>query len=170
MTHLDQNRDEAKSFLDSAKLMYHNEQYAELGVLLSCLRGLDVLHQSHHWQTLGPEFFADHQLFQRLYETVNAEIDELAEKAIGLGSIKLTNYFTQMHHVFLFLKLVNQHKPLVEESLRGEELFVALGGLIMEELKQQGIMSPGLEQTIGNFLDKHEGHLYLLKQRVGIVG
>jgi hypothetical protein len=40
MTHLDQNRDEAKSFLDSAKLMYHNEQYAELGVLLSCLRGL----------------------------------------------------------------------------------------------------------------------------------
>jgi hypothetical protein len=69
--------------------------------------------------------------------------------------------------IFNATKIHNLHDSI---TLRGEELFVALGGLIMEELKQQGIMSPGLEQTIGNFLDKHEGHLYLLKQRVGIVG
>jgi hypothetical protein len=91
----------------------------------------------------------------------------LAEKLVGVGSIKLTNYFSHIKHIHDFLSLVNRGKPLIEESYRGECLFVAGGELVMEQLKQQGLVTTGVEQAIGNVLDKHEGSLYLLKQRVG---
>jgi hypothetical protein len=167
MTNLEQCREEFGPFLAASKQQYKQEQYAELAVWMSCLQALNILHQSHHWQTMGKEFYADHLLFERLYDATIADIDMLAEKLVGVGSIKLTNYFSHIKHIHDFLSLVNRGKPLIEESYRGECLFVAGGELVMEQLKQQGLVTTGVEQAIGNVLDKHEGSLYLLKQRVG---
>ncbi len=143
-----------------------DEKFAELGILLGFLRGLYMLHQSHHWQSTGKVFYGDHLLFQRLYEGIAPEIDDLAERAVGSsGDSSLTNYFKQIEHMKRFLKSVNSRSPVVKDSLNAEVLFLALGREVMRRLENKGILSPGLEQLIGNILDKHETHVYLLRQR-----
>lgn len=142
------------------------EEYKELGVFLGCLEALVTVHHAHHWQTLGDNFYADHELFQRLYEESYDEVDGLGEKAVGLGSPALTNYFRLHKHHYAFFKCINMGEDPATESLKAEVTFVVLGELIMKVLKEQGLMTSGLEQTIGSILEKHESHIYLLKQRV----
>ena len=60
--------------------------YSQLSVVLVHLKHLYVLHQNHHWTSMGDPFYGDHLLFQRLYEATVEEIDSIAEKAIGLVS------------------------------------------------------------------------------------
>jgi hypothetical protein len=54
---------------------------------LAALRALAMVHQTHHWLTSGPAFYADHLLFERLYadtmlgEWREAQKREAAERA-----------------------------------------------------------------------------------------
>ena len=145
--------------------LYPNQEYAELGVFLAFLRALTIVHQSHHWQTYGANFMGDHLLFERLYNETNAEVDVVAEKAVGVGGIELTNYFAQLHQIQHFLDGVAKGEALTTESRRAEIMLLVSGELILESLNQKGILTTGIEQAIGNVLDLHEGHLYLLQQR-----
>src|SRR4051812_18132683 len=51
--------------------------------LLGKLRLLAMYYQTAHWQSKNPIFYSDHLLFDRLYNAVNAEIDGVAERAVG---------------------------------------------------------------------------------------
>lgn len=144
-------------------------KYRKLAVWLGFLRGLYFLHQTHHWQTSGEKYYSDHLLFQRLYEEILPEIDSLAEKIIGLESIRLVNQMHQIRHAEEFITLATSNPDgLVARSLVAELAFVKSGELAMEELKGTKLLTPGLEQSIGNILDLHESHLYLLKRRYTI--
>lgn len=90
----------------------------------------------------------------------------MGEKAVGLGSPALTNYFRLHRHHYSFFKCVNKGEDPATESLKGEVIFVVLGEVIVRLLKEQGLLTTGLEQTLGTILDTHESHIYLLKQRV----
>ncbi len=52
------------------ELFQQTDDYSELAILLALLRSLNILHQSHHWQSEGNQFYSDHLLFQRLYEKI----------------------------------------------------------------------------------------------------
>lgn len=142
-----------------------NESYAELAIILGFLRGLLILHQSHHWQTIGQTAYSDHLLLQRLYETIEKEIDLLGEKIVGTGAIQLTNYFKQLKHIEYFLDQVNSPSPIIEDSFMGELLFIVCSEEVIRRLYSKNLITPGIEQCVGNMLDKHEEHLYLLRQR-----
>lgn len=142
-----------------------DEEYKELSILLGFLRSLGMIHHSHHWQTLGDSYFGDHLLYERLYKTIEGEVDVLGEKVVGVGSPALTNYFRQLLHMKTFMKAINQGDPLITESFRAEILFVLCGELIVKLLERSGLLTTGIEQAVGNILDKHEGHIYFLKQR-----
>jgi len=157
-------QDMALMVSDCAKL-HKGQEYAELAVFLGYLRALTIVHQSHHWQTAGQNFYSDHILFERLYNETNGEVDTIAEKTVGVGNVALTNYFIQMHHVVKFLESVAKGEAITTESLRAEMMLVIAGEIILETLKQRGNLSSGVEQAIGNVLDLHEGHLYLLQNR-----
>ena len=49
-------------------MTYGDAKYAELGIFLDLLRALSLLHHTHHWQTMGSQFYGDHLLYQRLYD------------------------------------------------------------------------------------------------------
>lgn len=144
---------------------YPEQEYAELGVLLGYLRSLGIVHQSHHWQTLGKNYYGDHLLYERLYNDIVKEADLLAEKIVGVGDARLTNYFAQLENMKCFLNGVSKGEELSVESYRAELMFLVAGELITELLERKGILTRGLEQSLGNILDKHEEHVYLLKQR-----
>lgn len=143
--------------------------YGVLGALLGALKGLYNIHQAHHWQVQGTSSYADHLLFQRLYEGMLPEIDSVAEKLVGVDGPGLTNFFLQAKLMEHFMKLAvtsNPSTPLHENGLRAELLFLALTNLCIATLKDDNSLSTGLEQTLGALAEKHEEHTFLLQQRV----
>jgi DNA-binding ferritin-like protein len=147
--------------------LYDNHPFAPLASFLAITEALQMVHHSHHWQTHGPEFYADHLLFERLYTAILEEIDTVGEKLIGVSKeSKLTNYFARMKAMDKFLHMVTTQEPYINVSFKAEQIYLAAGEHMMKTLKEAGLLSPGLEQMIGNILDKHESHVYLLMQRV----
>ena len=109
-------------------------KYRKLGVLLGFLRGLGFLHQTHHWQSSGINYYSDHIMFERLYTDITPEIDILAEKIIGLESIRLVSQVNQIRHMEEFITLATSHpEGLVARSLIAELAFIKCGELFMEE-------------------------------------
>lgn len=158
----------ARTFLNEEIKKYGNTQYAELAVLLSVIRGVSLIHQQNHWITQGKEFYGDHLLFMRLYESVDAEIDKLAEKIVGLSTINFVCLVPQLAHINNFISLFSSElseKATAKSSYQAELFFMAFCTIVFEQLKTVKLLTPGLEQTIGTFLENHETNIYLLKQR-----
>jgi len=57
--------------------------------LLTYARALYQMYQNFHWKSAGPQYYGDHQLYQRLYEGVLPEIDQLAERIMGTETHEL---------------------------------------------------------------------------------
>ena len=67
-----------------------NPQLSSMLHLWATLRAAHHLFWTLHWQSRGPNFYGDHQLFERLYKARLEEIDDLAELIAGhFGSDKL---------------------------------------------------------------------------------
>jgi DNA-binding ferritin-like protein len=146
--------------------------YPQLSVVLVHLKYLAALHQNHHWTAMGDPYYGDHLLFQRLYDGVDAEIDLVAEKSIGLGCT--SNVDLNLVHSQL-LKLVSgqgsatmipQSSDLAKKSLMAEMNFLAVMKHLCDSIKDCGLMTNGLDKMLAGIEDKHEGHVYLLKQRI----
>ena len=143
-------------------------EYAQLAAFLAATEALQMIAHSHHWQTKGENFYGDHLLYQRLYEAILPEIDLIGEKLIGVSQdVSLTNYFKRVKAMEMFLKAVtHSDQPYIVVSHDAELTYVRMGGELMDQLEQDGLLTRGLEQMLGNVLDKHEEHIYLLDQRV----
>jgi len=157
--------------LVEAMLASSNEPYFQLHVVLSFLRYLYLLHQTNHWTASGDPYYGDHLLFERLYTATVEEIDAIGEKAVGLGSPHLVNLDSQLKSVMLIQESNHRHyvipRPdeLVDSSLVAEATFLCSMKLICDSLKSDGLMTHGLDNLLAGIEDKHEGSLYLLKQR-----
>ena len=57
---------------------------ARLQDVLAVLRAQAWLYHTSHWQTMGPNFFGQHLLFERLYYGLPDQYDALAEKSVAL--------------------------------------------------------------------------------------
>lgn len=146
-------------------------QYPQLSVLLVHLKFLYSVHQNHHWITKGDPFYGDHLLFQRLYSGSAEDVDALAEKVIGLGG---TNNVNLMLQTAQMLKLVQgygmtstipQPSELPRRSYLAEMNFLKVADYLANQLKEFGLMTRGLDNLLAGIEDKHEGFVYLLKQR-----
>lgn len=146
-------------------------QYAELSTIVVKLRYLAMVHQTHHWTAKGDPFYGDHLLFQRLYDSVNEEIDKVAEKAVGLGGVDNVSLpLTGM----LLSKLCSEYESemtmpsansLVKRSLAAEVDFLRCMATCVDSLRNSGMMTRGLDNMLAGIEDSHEGNVYLLKQR-----
>jgi hypothetical protein len=135
---------DAQALFNSMLNGYAGAPAAELGVLLSALKALAVVHQSHHWQTRGVTYYGDHLLFERIYGNVDGEVDGIAEKAVGFGP-----------HLLVQPIVVSTHQLMVL-------LHLAYAGL-----EKSGLLSLGVDNRLQGIADKHEENIYLLQQRAG---
>jgi len=162
---MDRNASVIKSRIGSVDL----SPGSELPGLLAFLRALAWVHQTHHWLTCGGDYYGDHLLFERLYDGTVAEIDQVAEKAIGLGVP--STCLQPMAQAGAMVQFLRSFKPgscpfeYASSSLQAERDFLDCTKSLVEILKNRGALSRGLDNLIAGIEDKHEGHVYLLGQR-----
>jgi DNA-binding ferritin-like protein len=132
--------------------------------VLGCLRAQYLSYQTSHWLVKGGTFYGNHLLFQRLYESVQGQIDQLAEKITGyLGSEAVSiNY--QMRHISDYTYSwsaidCNHKRGLQSEADLQQALKRAYDGI-----KQAQAMSLGLDDWIMATANAHEENEYLLQQ------
>jgi DNA-binding ferritin-like protein len=148
-----------------------NLPYPQLSVFLVHLKFLYFVHQNHHWTCKGDPFYGDHLLFQRLYEGVQEEIDSVAEKTIGLGTsanvdlVLQTSQLMRLMQGYGMSQTIPQPNELAKRSLAAEMNFLACTSKLVESMKECGLLTRGLDNLVAGIEDKHEGHVYLLKQR-----
>jgi DNA-binding ferritin-like protein len=145
--------------------------YSELSVLLAHLEYLKKVHHTHHWISRSDSFFGDHELFSRLYQTVEGEIDMVAEKAIGMGSSinvdlsLVTSQCFKMVQGYGATSTIPQTSDLARRSYQAEMTFLKTTSRLVDSLKETGRLTRGVDNMIAGIEDKHESHVYLLKQR-----
>jgi DNA-binding ferritin-like protein len=162
----------ATKLLQGAMKVYDGSEYryGDLAVWLGFLRALGMIHHSHHWQTTGSPFYGDHKLLEQLYSSVQGEVDTVGEKVVGLDSPILTNYFMQMKHMLSFMQGVSDSsKPPMVVSLQAELVFIACGEMITDRLESEDLLTSGVANMLGDILDRHESHVYLLQQRLAFI-
>ena len=146
--------------------------YPELSVLLVHLKFLAAVHQNHHWTTKGDPFYGDHLLFERILGGVCGEIDSVAEKAIGLGSTSNVDLVMQHKQLCQLVQgygmtsTVPQPTELAKRSYLAEMNFLKVASHLVEHMKECGTLTRGLDNLLAGIEDAHEGHIYLLKQRI----
>jgi DNA-binding ferritin-like protein len=145
--------------------------FSQLSVMLAYLEFLKKVHHTHHWIAKGDPFYGDHLLFQRLYEGVEDDIDVVAEKAVGLGTIANVDLNLVTAQCYRLVQnygpssTIPQPTELFRRSYQAEMTFLKVVARLVESLKECGLLTRGLDNMIAGIEDKHETHVYLLKQR-----
>lgn len=166
-----------QSFSMALLSQWMSQPYAELSVLLSWLRALQTVHQSNHWQSSADPFYGDHKLYDRIYEGVTADIDRVAEKAVGMGTADLVSPCIVMHQANAILAAYYLSRPgipqpndLAVRSLHMERTFIGVITEMAECLATRHLLTKGVDNMLAELADRHEGNVYLLKQRATLGG
>lgn len=138
-----------------------------LASVATTLRAVYLMHQAAHLQTKGPSFYGDHKLFGKLYADTFDEIDSVSERAIGLGDpllvcpLKTSTLAVELLEAFGRSCDVPDADKLVKLSLEAER-----GLLQILASAMQDDVTDGVSNLLQGIADNHEGHVYLLQQRL----
>lgn len=131
---------------------------------IATLRALSCYYQTAHWVSKGSQYYGDHLLFQRLYEAASGDIDGVGEKAMGITQDDVAvDLKTNIEMVSKILNNMDYEPDSYFES--AAKLERALIKLCCEAAKDDS-NSEGVKNMFAGLADKHEGHVYLLQQRV----
>lgn len=156
---------------DNALQDWSGVPYAELSYLLAWLRYLSMLHQTHHWIAKGDSFYGDHELFAKLYERTLEDVDEVAEKAVGLGTEQNAALASQIVQIMKICRAfdtpqtVPQSSELAKASLAAERMFLKTLTMTYQSMQQASTLTPGVDNMIQQVADRHEKHVYLLGRK-----
>lgn len=134
--------------------------------ILSVLRAQYMSYQTSHWQSQGQAYYGNHLLFQRLYEGVQAEVDAVAEKAVGYLGADAVELVPQAQLVLSWVsrwsKVVDHHK----RGLQSERDVQAVLQAAYDAIKAARAMTLGLDDWIMATANAHDTNAYLLQQVV----
>lgn len=145
-----------------------------LALLVVWHKALAFIHQAHHWQTRGSNYYGDHLLFMRIYEGIVPLVDQLAERAVGLGGPEKVAVGTQLsllnqliEHLYLDVSADVSPDMMPGLSLKAEEQLLEFMRASYDMLDKAGTLTMGVDDLLQAIASKHEEFVYLLKQRVG---
>lgn len=142
------------------------------GQYVANIRALYLLHQNHHWLSIGGTSYGDHLLFERIYGSAQEHADQAAEKVIGLYGIKCIDTVVQAEMISTLLKKY-QYKDtsaLAEASKSAEDDFQTFSKTFYNTLEENDLMTLGMDDLIMAIANEREEAIYLLKQRIGQAG
>jgi DNA-binding ferritin-like protein len=129
--------------------------------VLAVLRGQTWLYHTLHWQSMGPNFYGQHLLFERLYTALPDQYDGLAEKAVALfGPVAVEPVAAILSAAGHLSKWTGD--PLAA-GLASEADLAAAIGLALEQAETD----PGLTNFLQGLADEHQTNVYLLQQVQG---
>lgn len=139
----------------AADLPWHHDMVS----LLALLRALQWNYQHAHWQTVGPEFYGNHLMFERLYNTLTEEIDTLAEKVVGHSGYDSIDLLQQMVAAHWWLQQWASISCHHKRSMWAEMMLQSRIAQAMD----LGLPA-GLEDFLQGVANAHDTHIYLLRQ------
>jgi DNA-binding ferritin-like protein len=142
-----------------------NQQLAAMLNLWACLRAAHHMYWTLHWQSRGPNFYGDHQLFERLYTGRLEEIDDLAELIAGhYGADKLNPVMAWQAAMDKINTLSKAGSPLAIAQMVLDAAEAA------NSASASGKFPAGTQNAISTISTNHLTALYLLQQRMGGAG
>lgn len=152
---------------------YAMPKQAPLAGLVGALRAVSNIHQSHHWQSFGPTYYADHLLFERLYNTTNEDIDSVAERSVGTYGPAVVDAQTIVADTLRHIALINRqygapqsNTAMARTSLAAELALLRAIDAVITSLQNTGRLSHGISNLLEGIADRHEQNVYLLQQRL----
>jgi len=151
-----------KAYLDAS---IREEVLPMLRIVLAILRAQYLNYQTSHWQTRGPAYYGNHLLFQRLYESVQDEIDALGEKLVGYFGIEAVDLEVSLDLISEMVGRWCSHECPFRRGLTSEgELQDALS-IIRNGWPEEHVPLPlGLDDWLAATANAHESNQYLLQQ------
>lgn len=135
--------------------------------LLALIRAQYLMYQECHWTTSGPEYYGNHLLFQRLYESVQDEADGFAEKMIGLCAKGSVDPSAVMRKTLYWHERWMSKEDLHERGWASELDFQKVIHDLYEVLDKNDLKTMGLDDMMMAMSSNHETHQYLLRQVLG---
>ncbi len=135
-----------------------------LSHILAALRAQYLMYQTLHWQSKGPSAYGNHLLFQRLYGSVQEEIDQAAEKLVGYTGGDSVFLPDQLSLIQVYCSRWCQVENPFERGLQAEKDFQNLLKFAYKNLKENDCLTLGLDDWIMATSSAHETNEYLLQQ------
>ena len=132
--------------------------------LLAYLRAMYLTYQTAHWQVTGDPAYGNHLLFQRLYESVQEEVDTLAEKIVGYFGPQAVNVNKQGAEISRIVDVFSKHKDPHQRGLFVEGQLQKILSFVYGSIKKRGTMTLGLDDFLMATANAHETNTYLLQQ------
>ena len=139
----------------------------ELVHALVALRIVYLSHQNSHWQADGESYYGDHLLMQRLYESVQGDVDALAERIVGLYGKETIDLEVQLA-TMSDCSECNEFSTIldgIERAVAVEQHALAMIEEAYSVLESNGTKTLGLDDLLTAIASNRETSLYLLGQR-----
>jgi DNA-binding ferritin-like protein len=118
-------------------------------------RFLSLVYQNLHWLSKGSEFYGDHLLYERLYKKLVEEVDQIAERAIGL----VGDQTVDLSHIIPNFEIVSAGLTMGSAIETEQALAVIL------QAAEQAADSLGAKDLLATLASSREEDLYLLGRR-----
>jgi DNA-binding ferritin-like protein len=131
---------------------------------IATLRSLYLYYQNAHWLSSGSQYYGDHLLFERLYNATSDDVDMLGEKALGItqdeASVDLLENIDMVYKILSNMQY--DADSFFDSAVKLERALVKL----CSEQAKSDENTEGVKNMFAGLADKHEGHVYLLQQRL----
>lgn len=140
---------------------------AALQNVMCRLQSLNILHKTAHWTTAGDTSYSDHLLFQRLYESIDDEIDQLAERMVSTCGASSVDPVLIAINVAEHVVIANSESCVVTRNCDAERALVDCCVYCIDLIEMYMRSSAtGWNDFLGGVISEHERHIYLLEQRM----
>jgi len=139
---------------------------------ISFLRMMELWFHGAHHLTRGDSFSGDHvNLYGKIYGAIGDQVDPAVEKGIGLFGDECGDPMMITAQATMIMSEYPSPRELPPAGIAAigfqiEKDFLKFSQSIYESLKQSGAMTLGLDDMIMANANAHEGHVYLLQQRI----
>lgn len=139
---------------------------------VSFMRMMQLWFHGAHHLVRGESFAGDHvEIYGKIYQTIEDQIDGVIEKSIGLFGdecacpVRVTKMAAEMMDSYPSPMKLNA-SGIAAVGLRIERDFLGLSQEAYDALEEMGAMTLGLDDMIMATANAHETHVYLLQQRI----
>lgn len=130
---------------------------------IALIRCVGLVHQNNHWKTKGANFYGNHLLFERLYNSAVKDADGAAEKLIGVFGDEVLDLNMQAQMIGKILEEFAEDEP-IETSLAIEKKFLEFSQKFYDAVKEDDKMTLGLDDFLMTTASSREESVYLLQQ------
>jgi DNA-binding ferritin-like protein len=135
-----------------------------LATLLGLLRAQYFSYQTSHWQVGGTAAYGNHLLFQRFYEGVQGQVDELAEKMVGYHDVAVVEPARSAKIMLAWVEEWAKVECPFCRGLASEKDLQRVVQQAYDAIKGAGVLTLGLDDWLMALANTHETNTYLLQQ------